>query len=74
MGKRKQRLWLIVFVLALSSCASSGTVHPVACPTIELPPLDPTLTTPPNFEQQIRGVLFESDRTPTQPLPGSRPN
>jgi hypothetical protein len=58
----RSALWLTL-PLALSGCASSGKVVPIACPKPAKPPAEVMKT--PNFEQKVRQLLFDSEPKPT---------
>lgn len=67
---RKTRRGVLPLICALMSCgcASSGpVVKPVACPA--LPPVPPSLMTPPDYESRVRRELFEQqpNAMPTSP-------
>lgn len=60
-------LWLTC-ALALSSCAITGKGVRPECPKPDTPPpVDAILMTLPTYEQQIRGILFESAQ-PVTPM------
>lgn len=63
---RKPRLIAssLIFALAISGCAKSGSVRPVVvCP--QLPEAPANLMQPPSYETKVRAILFDSPQRPT---------
>lgn len=66
------RLLSATCVLALSACAGTGkdAKPQTICPEPPRPPV--ALMTPPNYEQRVRVILFESEPSATPAsVPGS---
>lgn len=70
-----QRIALLLICAATTcGCATSGKAvrpaAPIVCPV--LPPVPAPLMTTPNYEQQVRGILFESAPVATPKSAGSK--
>ncbi|SDX52601.1 hypothetical protein SAMN05421681_10621 [Lysobacter enzymogenes] len=71
MLNRKVRLSLLTCALATSGCSSVGPAVKPECP--RLAPVAPSLMQPPQTEQKVRQILFESPPSATPPSAGSKP-